>query len=234
MSNGRSPKPRRGFAIASLVLGILSLPTVGLLGVGAMAGVVLGVVGLVKARNAPTEYGGRGLAVAGIALSALSVLVMPFVLGIVAAIAIPSFLRARVSANESAAIGDVRTVMAAEAEYRSVNGGHYDTLECLASPSRCIPGHAGPPMLPAPLGAPGLKQGYRRVFHAGPAAAAPPATVSPSSMTSFAYVAIPEQAGRTGIRAFCGDASGRVCYEADGSMPETLPGECPAGCASLR
>src|SRR5687767_6068788 len=92
--------PRRGLAIASLVLGILGLPTLGLVGVGALAGIVLGIVALVKASRAPGEYGGRGLAVAGIALSTISIVVMPFVLGIVAAIAIPSLLRARISANE--------------------------------------------------------------------------------------------------------------------------------------
>src|SRR5687768_14371196 len=109
--------PRRGFAIASLVLGILSLPTIGILLVGAMLSVILGVAALVKARDQPAEYGGRSMAIAGIVLSALSIVVMPFVLGIGAAIAIPSFLRARVSANEAAAIADVRAVVIAEIRY---------------------------------------------------------------------------------------------------------------------
>ena len=87
MSDGRLPQPRRGFAIASLVLGILGLPTIGLLGVGAMVGIILGVVALVKARNAPAQYGGRGLAVAGIALSVISILLTP-IIGIIAALAI--------------------------------------------------------------------------------------------------------------------------------------------------
>src|SRR5262249_18789190 len=98
---------RRGLATASLVLGLLSLPSLGLLGLGAILSIVLGIVALVKANNAPAEYGGKGRAIVGIACGAISVLVMPAVLGIVAAIAIPSLLRARVSANEAAAIGDV-------------------------------------------------------------------------------------------------------------------------------
>src|SRR5207244_1018098 len=38
-------------------------------------------------------------------------------IGAMAAIAIPSLLRARVSANEAAAIGDTRTIISAEAAY---------------------------------------------------------------------------------------------------------------------
>src|SRR6185295_14038416 len=109
MSDAGLHPPRRGLAIASLVLGILGLPTIGLLGVGAMVGIILGVIALVKASRAPAEYGGRGMAVAGIALAVVSILLTPFI-GIIAAIAIPSLLRARISANESAAIGDIRAV----------------------------------------------------------------------------------------------------------------------------
>jgi hypothetical protein len=216
------------------VLGILGLPTIGLLGVGAMAGIILGVVALVRARNAPAEYGGRGLAVAGIALAALSILVMPFVIGIVAAIAIPSLLRARISANEAAVLGDIRTVISAEAAYQTVNGGYYDNLDCLAEPSRCIPAYAGPPVLTPEIARAAMKNGYRRVFHPGPGVSPRPPAVSPTSMMSFAYVGVPDQKGTTGVRAFCGEASGRICYRADGLMPEDLPGACPTDCSALR
>jgi type IV pilus assembly protein PilA len=224
---------RRGFAIASLVLGILSLPTIGLLGVGAMAGIVLGVVALVKASRSPAEYGGKGIAIAGIALSLLSVVLMPVVLGIAAAIAIPGLLRARVSANEATAIGDLRAVTSAEEAYRAANGGYYDTLECLTRPAFCIPGYSGAAQLDAAHAA-STKAGYRRTFYPGP----PPATLSPtvsrSSVTSFAYVAVPAQPNATGVRSFCGDSSGRLCYIADGSPPGVVDGACPADCATLR
>ena len=117
MFDGAPRHVRKGYAIASLVLGILSLPTVGLLLVGAMTSVALGVVALVKASRQPEEYGGKGMAITGIILAAVSILIMPIVIGIVAAIAIPSMLRARVSANESAAIADVRAVIRAEVSY---------------------------------------------------------------------------------------------------------------------
>ena len=233
MSDRRLQQPRRGFAIASLVLGILGLPTIGLLGVGAMAGIILGVIALVKASKAPAEYGGRGMAVAGIALAVISILLTPFI-GIIAAIAIPSLLRARVSANEAAAIGDIRTVIMAEGAYQSANGGYYDRLECLAQPATCIPAYAGPSMLSAEIARAATKNGYRRSFHAGAPASPRPPAVSPTSMMSYAYATVPDKKGTTGVRAFCGDHTGVVCYKLDGVLPEALPGACPAECAPFR
>jgi hypothetical protein len=37
--------PRKGFAVASLILSILGLPTLGVLGIGALVGLVLGILG---------------------------------------------------------------------------------------------------------------------------------------------------------------------------------------------
>jgi hypothetical protein len=201
-----------------------------------MLGIVLGVVGLVKARNAPEEYGGKGLAVAGIALSIVSLVLAP-VLGIVAAIAIPSLLRARVSANEAAVIGELRSVLAAETTYRSFNGGHYDTLECLARPSGCVPGHSGPALLDPDLAQVGTRGGYHRLFYPGPRPDAPPAAtpvVSPSSVTGFAYVAVPVQPGKTGLRSFCVDAGGEILFQSDGTAPAIVGGACPEDWDALR
>src|SRR5258708_29426356 len=95
----------------------------GLVGIGAMLGIVLGVVALVKARNAPTEYGGKGSAVAGIAPSPLSILVIP-VLGIIAALALPSLLPAPVSPHEAPAPGDGRSAGSAGAAFSFPHQGH--------------------------------------------------------------------------------------------------------------
>ena len=90
-------QPSTGLAIASLVLGVLSLFTLGCLGIGALAGITLGIVALVKAGRSPQEYGGKGMAIGGIICSGLALLLLP--LAIIAAIAIPSLMRARVSAS---------------------------------------------------------------------------------------------------------------------------------------
>jgi len=226
MTYGAPRQVRRGYAIASLVLGILSLPTVGLLLVGAMTSVALGVVALVKASRQPEEYGGKGMAITGIVLAGVSILLIPFV-GIVAAIAIPSLLRARVSANEAAALGDMRTVVSAEAAYQAENAGYFDRLECLATPGQCIPGYHGSSMIDQRLLSTEDK-GYRRTFYPGPRAEPTPAKASPTSLMAFAYVATPVSPGRTGVRTFCGDATGVICHAMGPVVPEN--GVCPASC----
>ncbi len=156
-------------------------------------------------------------------------------LGIVAAIAIPGLLRARMSGNEAAAIGAIRTVQSAQAAYASANGGLYDTLECLTSPGTCLKGYSGPAMLDPSL-AQQTRNGYQFRFDPGPAADAETIRTgghSPSSLASFIYVASPVQPGSTGQRFFCGDSNGAICTMSD-MVPRTADGVCPAACTPLR
>jgi len=193
--------PRKGLAVASLVLGILSLLTFGCLGIGALAAIALGAVALIKTSKEPQEYGGKGLAIGGIVTGGIGLVMLPFI-GIIAAIAIPTLLRARVSANESAAIGDTRTVISAQAAYAGANGGHYDSLECLVGPDRCMAGYQGPVFLPREMLAP-EKGGYRRTLHLGQPASLDQRTeqMSQTSAQSYAYVAVPTAPNQTGVRA---------------------------------
>lgn len=230
--------PRRGWAIASLVLGLLSVPTLGLLGIGALLSIIFGVVALVKASQQPEVYGAKGLAISGIVASALSVIVMPVVLGIIAAIAIPSLVKARIVANEAATLDDLRTLVAAENAYHSATGGVFDTPECLSAPSRCIPNYSvtGPTFLKAEALGP-TRHGYHRTFYSGPTVRWPPsrkATLSPSSMISFAYVAVPLHWGNTGTRAFCADSRGRLCHTTGEGEPVVADGWCSSSCRPLR
>src|SRR6476619_2117207 len=110
--------------------------------------------------------------------------------------------RCSVGQEEANAIGDVRTVMAAETAYAALNGGRYGTLDGLAGRATC--GGVLPPEGPL-LGPERLRSdrlGYRRTFHPGPPA---PGTASSSAFASFAYTAVPIVPGRTGVRSFCGD-----------------------------
>jgi hypothetical protein len=155
--------------------------------------------------------------------------------GIIAAIAIPSLLRARISANEALAIGDIRTVISAETAYSSSNGGHYDQLECLANPRECLPGY--PPNGPVFLSEipEGTRAGYQREFQGGlPADGSEVAfaNLSPSSVQSFVYLAYPVSSA-TGVRGFCGDYTGRICVTMDGSRPPVVDGQCDPACIPL-
>ena len=58
-------------------------------------------------------------------------------IGIVAAIAIPGLLRARMAGNEASAIGSIRAMSSAQATFASTHEGRYGTLECLTVPSSC-------------------------------------------------------------------------------------------------
>ena len=53
-------------------------------------------------------------------------------------------------------------------------------------------------------------------------------------LISFAYVLVPVNPRQTGVRSFCGDASGVLCYKPDGSEPAVVNGQCPADCRDLR
>ena len=232
-----SSSPRQGLAIASLVLAVTSLPLafclIGIL--TAPLAVVLGIVAVVRANRQPAEYGGRGLAIGGIAVGALCLL---FCIPVVAAIVIPSLLRARVSRNESAAIGDVRTVIAAEAAYASANGGFYDAPACLAAPRQCIPEYpeSGAVFLDSRFVVLGSRSGYVRRFQGGPRPSPEEikGALSPSSVKRFAFIAVPAERGRTGVRSFCGDDTGRLCQVMDGGEPRVQDGRCDPSCLDLR
>jgi protein TonB len=147
--------------------------------------------------------------------------------GVIAAAAIPSLLRARTSANESATIGDIRTVISAEMAFASASGGWYGDLACLSEPKGCINGYTGPNFLDAALASATEKSGYRRAFQSGPTAAAP------RGFDSFAYTAMPASPGQTGVRSFCGDSRGVVCSDPNGAEIVPQAGACPGTCAPL-
>jgi hypothetical protein len=162
------------------------------------------------------------------------VVIIIVVVGLGLAVVIPSFLRWRLSnPGESPPIGDTRTVISAMEAYRFSNGGFYEgRLQCLGEPSACIPGYAanGPTFLDPMLVSLDPKGGYKRSFHPGPpadAAEIAKAKASSTSVLSYAYVAVPVEVGKTGIRAFCGDSNGIVCFTKDGAMPKIEGGTCP-------
>ena len=65
--------------------------------------------------------------------SLLELLIVVAIILIIATIAIPSLLRSRQAANESAAVATVRTMTTAEVTYLSSSGGKYGSLTDLQS-----------------------------------------------------------------------------------------------------
>ena len=142
----------------------------------------------------------------------IELLIVVAIIGIIAAIAIPSLLRARVSANESATIGDIRTLISAQAAYQSSNGGFYDSnLICLIAPSTgCIPQLPGEradlPGQPArrPEREVGLQPHLRG--RTGSRGHRPPHRVGLLGV-GLRYDATPINGGQTGVRGFAGDTA---------------------------
>lgn len=153
-------------------------------------------------------------------------------MGIVAALGLglmTPVLRAKsVNADVPATLGDMRTVISAEATYQTVNFGAFDKLECLHRPSECLAGYQGPPFLYGFLEP--VRRRYQREFHPGPAVAVVPPGGSPSSLESYAFVAIPISDDRVGFLyrypAFCGDSTGALCRTARPGRPAVVRGAC--------
>jgi type IV pilus assembly protein PilA len=171
----------KGLAVFSLVLGVISFLTFGLLGVGAVAGSIVAAVALRRVSRDPRKYGGRGLAIAGLVLNVTS-LVMVVPIGIIAAIAIPNLLAARNAANEGSAISTMRRISEAESIYLDSHG-QYGTLPDLAK--------AG--LIDAVV-ASGNKSGYKFVVQFEPD--------DPSHSTSYHAYGEPVVYRNTGRRTF--------------------------------
>ncbi|HEY7922363.1 MAG: type II secretion system protein [Burkholderiales bacterium] len=156
----------------------------------------------------------------------IELLIVVAIIGIIAAIAIPSLLRARVSANESATIGDIRTVISAQAAFQSANGGWYTgAITCLNQVlGTCIPSYPtnAPTFVDSSIASLGAKSGYARSFGPGGTPAPLNTLVSGTlSVSSYVYNATPVSQGQTGVRGFGGDSSGILCFTPSGVAPGT-------------
>ena len=121
----------------------------------------------------------------------IELLIVVAIIGIIAAIAIPSLLRSRMSANEAAAIGSLKTLAAGETDYNNNSSPHTYTgsLVCLGSGNG-----AGQVRFIDPALSSGLKSGYTISLVAG-------AAVQGSSW-AWSATAWPVVYGSTGTRTF--------------------------------
>lgn len=163
--------------------------------------------------------------------------VLALILLAVGAVAVPSLRRALDTPGVQGGLGELRSFQSAEISYANENGGYFDEPSCLGAPSGCIPRYraAGTPFLDPGLATLRPSMGYAFRFHAGPRPQLSDrerAKVSKSSIVSYALVA--EPVPRRNLRAFCGDASGRLCVRKDGTMPDVKDGQCPQDCETLR
>ena len=108
------PAETSGKAIVSLVCGLFlfAFPL-------SILAIFFGHISLSEIRKSAGRLTGEGMAIAGLVLGYAGVAVIPIL--IIAAIAIPNLLRARIAANESSAVAVVRRLVAAEAVYSRIS-----------------------------------------------------------------------------------------------------------------
>lgn len=120
-------KKDKSLAFISFVVSVFSFLTLGFAGLGTLAGLFLGIITLVKIKQNPARFGGRGLAIGAIVLSSLSgVLFGVIVFAIIQNLSgSPQLLAA-----EEAAISRMRGIARSEETYRRhVSKGTYGTIE---------------------------------------------------------------------------------------------------------
>ena len=195
------PAETSGKAVASLVCGLLFF--IPLLFVAA---IILGHLALSEIRRSAGRLKGEGMAIAGLVLGYMGIVGIPIML-IIAAIAIPNLLRARMAANESSAVASVRTLVTAERSYSTAhpNQGYTCTLSDLA----------GDHLINSAL-ASGQRSGYKfELLNCTP-------DTSGSANLRFQVVAHPVTANQSGVRAFCSDESALIKVDSVGSAQGCL------------
>jgi type IV pilus assembly protein PilA len=135
--------------------------------------------------------------------SLIELLIVVAIILIIAAIAIPSLLRSKMSANESSAAGSLRSISTAQIEYSSSYGVGYapdlNTLGGAAVP--CTATQASACLLD-PVLTGGVKSGYNL------------GTSTTDPNTEFVATAVPVGLDQTGGRSFCADESLTVKFAA--------------------
>ena len=135
--------------------------------------------------------------------SLIELLIVVAIILIIAAIAVPSFLRSRMAANESAAVAALRTLNTAEISYSSAypTVGFTSSMAALSGTSCNPPDSTGACLIDMAL-AGGTKSGY--VFSV--------TNVSGTPGASYNALANPVLWNYSGTRYFCSFADGVVRY----------------------
>ena len=158
----------------------------------------------------------------------VELLIVVAIIGILAAIAVPALMRARMSGNEAAAIGSLRAVTSAETNYAAAAGrGGYAVLFAVlvqACPNSTI-GFISPDLSQDPS----TKSGYRIALVAGAGSQPGQADCNGTpTETAFYATAVPLSAGMSGGRSFASTANGTIFF-LSGGVPPTEAQMVPGG-----
>lgn len=155
--------------------------------------------------------------------SLIELLIVVAIILIVAAIAIPNLLRAKIAANESSAVSSVRSITTAENTYASSWGtGYAAALNNLGGPAPCTVATAANACIIESLlsVAPFTKSGYTFVAVGN--------TPALGLNNGFEVNATPVVVDVTGKRAFCADQTGVLRGNTTGVAIGIAQGTCAA------
>jgi prepilin-type N-terminal cleavage/methylation domain-containing protein len=126
--------------------------------------------------------------------SLIELLIVVAIILIIAAIAIPNLLRAKMAANESSAVASIRTINTAEITYNSTypSVGYAASLTNMGGVSPCTPTSTTACLIDSVL-ASGVKSGYN---FSAVGSGGPPAV-------QYYATGVPTVVNQTGIRSFC-------------------------------
>ena len=152
----------------------------------------------------------------------IELLIVVAIIGIIAAIAVPGLLRARMSGNEASAIGSLRSINSAESTYSSSCGGngYAVLLEDLAlAPAGSTAGFISPDLSANGV----IKSGYEvNLAQDASAVIVTAASQTCNASTSDAYSAYfaeahPVTVGSSGQRSFGTDSRGTIYFDNTGT-----------------
>ncbi len=152
----------------------------------------------------------------------IELLIVVAIIGIIAAIAVPGLLRARMSGNEASAIGSLRSINSSESTYSSSCGGNgyaQSLADLSKAPAGSTQGFISPDLSTNGV----IKSGF--VVNLAPdtsavvvtAAAATCNLAAGAAMSAYFAEAHPVTVGSTGQRSFGTDARGTIYFNNAGA-----------------
>jgi prepilin-type N-terminal cleavage/methylation domain-containing protein len=149
----------------------------------------------------------------------IELLIVVAIIGIIAAIAVPGLLRARMSGNEASAIGSVRAINSANATYASscASGGYAISLVNLST----APSGGTTFISPDLASNPTIKSGYSVTLGAGSTATQVTASASTcnaggNANSDYHATSTPVTVGSSGQRSFASDSRGTIYFQNTG------------------